>query len=269
MSRRGSLLRRVRHWIANRGWRGFLEELYCRARLIVRGEPLPGREIGRTELHPFDRAYNVDTAGLVWGEALVTRPGQQGSDSHYWATGYYGIGPSAFTSALDYLNLPWQQFTFVDVGCGKGRALLLASRFPFRRLLGVELSPVLAAAAQENLRRFAAPWRRANVPAEAIADDATTFAIPGGPLLLFLYHPFAAPVMRRFVAHLQAAAVTEQREIVVLYANPELASMLEATPGFEALWRYTFALSTEDSAADRFGSQTETFAAFQVRPVRT
>ena len=264
MARRQAHLRRIHHWIANRGVRGLLKEVMYRLRLLAQGKPMPGSVDRDPGTHPFDVAYGVDTAGLVWGEALGESSGNR--ESQYWTTGYYGIAPSAFTAAVERLALEWSRFTFVDIGCGKGRAMLAAMRFPFRHLLGVELSPGLVRVAQSNLETFSAPWRRPGVSGEAMAADATDFRIPSGPLLVFLYHPFAAPVMKRFLAHLAEAARVEPREIVMLYANPELGPQVTATPGFVQLWREWFSLSAEDSAADRFASTSETFAAYQLRP---
>jgi SAM-dependent methyltransferase len=261
MVRRTAYLRRARHWVANRGWRGFFQELKYRARFVLRGKPLPGREKDNPLPHPFDTAFGTDTGGLVWGESLQE---PQNRDAAYWATGYYGISPSAFTRAMERLDLPWADFSFVDVGCGKGRAMLLALRFPFRQVLGVELSPALAAVAQSNLRRFQAPWRVTGVCASAIAGDATEFPLPDGPVVLFMYHPFAAPVMKRFLAHVAAAAHAEARDMYLLYANPELGELVASTSGFEFLWKDIFSLTPEEGAADRFGSYGEVFAAYRI-----
>lgn len=261
MATRQAYVRRARHWIANRGWRGLAEELWYRGKLLLQGKPVPGRENGNTAPHPFDVAYGVDTSGLVWGESLE-RP--RSEEAAYWATGYYGISPSAFTAALGRLRLDWSRFSFVDVGCGKGRALLLALRFPFRRALGIELSPALAGVAQGNLQRFAADWRQANVPVEAVEADATAYPVLDGPVVFFLYHPFAAPVMKRFLAHVVEAARAQPREVYLLYANPELGAMVAETPGLEWLWKETFSLTSEEGAADRFGSYGEIFSAFRV-----
>jgi SAM-dependent methyltransferase len=262
MANRYVYLRRLRHWLANRGWKGVLQELWYRAKLKLKGNAVPGQEKDSTVPHPFDQEYDVDTGGLIWGESLG-RPSSR--DAAYWATGYYGISPSAFTAAVERLRLDWPRFTFVDIGCGKGRAILLATRFPFRRVMGVELSPELVAVAQENIRKFAAPWRQQGVSAEAITGDATAFPIPDGPLVFYMYHPFAAPIMRRFLAHVQEAARAEEREVYLLYANPELEKLLAETAGVEWLWKETFALTAEEGAADRFGSHGEAFAAYRVR----
>ena len=70
--------------------------------------------------------------------------------------------------------------------------------------------------------------------------------------------------MRRFLAHVVEAARVEQREIYVLYANPELETLVAGTVGAELLWKQLFSLTTEEGAADRFGSYGEMFAAFRV-----
>jgi SAM-dependent methyltransferase len=265
MPSRSAYLRRARHWIANRGWRGFFEQALWRLELKLKGKPMPGRAGPEKGPHPFDREYGVDTTGLIWGEALET----SSPEASYWATGYYGIAPSAFNTALDRLALDWARFTFVDVGCGKGRALLLATRFPFRSLLGIELSPALAAVAQRNLELFRAPWKQPNVDATVIAADATTVALPSGPLLLFLYHPFAAPVMRRFLTHLLTSTGLPgqpPREVYLLYTNPELAALLDATGGLTRLWSQSVVLAPEETAADRFNSTEEHTVAYRLHP---
>lgn len=269
MPSRTAHLRRARHWIANRGWGGFARQMLWRTRLKLRGLPVPGRPGPERGPHPFDLAYNVDTAGLVWGEALTTTGAPHEQDAQYWATGYYGVSPSAFGDALRTLALDWPRFTFVDIGCGKGRALLLSLRYPFRSVIGVELSPELAAVAQQNLHTFRAPWKRSDVPAHISVGDATTFDLPHEPLLLYLYHPFAGPVMQRFLDHIGRSLQAHPRPLYLLYTNPELASMLARTPFLTEMWNMRFAMSNEDVAADRFDSHDEQMIAYRahVTPV--
>ena len=265
MLTRQAHLRRARHWIVNRGWRGFLEEVVRRLGLKLRGEPLPGLPLPVTRPHPFDLAHGVDTAGLVWGEALDGENIKP--DAQYWATGYYGVAPSAFQAALEALNLDWRRFTFVDIGCGKGRAMLLALRYPFKGVLGVELSPALAEIARNNLASFQAPWRQRDVAATVLTGDATSFELPSGPLVLFLYHPFAAPVMRRFLQHLEQSIGTDPRPVYLLYANPELAPMLDGNPSLQQLSNAHHPFSEEDTSADLFGSRSEHIITYRAQRI--
>lgn len=259
------MVRSVRHWVANRGWLGMLAEVFRQMKLrwSSRGKDPSGRAGASRglEVHPFDSRYGVDTGGLIWGQEL--RSGEKGE---YWATGYYGISPSFFEQALDRLGLEWPKYTFLDVGCGKGRALMLALRYPFRRIVGVELSPELVRVANNNLGCFQAEWRK-DVSATAFAGDATRFDLPGGPLLVYLYHPFAAPVMREFLKHLETSLGREPRAVYVMYVNPELDRLLERTPFLEKMTRDCLPMTEEDIAADRFGSREEHMSVYRARPV--
>ena len=261
---RGALVRRARHWVENRGWGGLAKEMMRRLRMKMRGEVEGEREVAVAR-HPFDERYGVDTSGLIWGEKLSWEGGLQTEQERtgaMWATGYYGIAPSAFEAIMASLGLEWDRYSFVDVGCGKGRALLMATAYPFRQVVGVELSPELARVAQENVLRLKADWRRP-MPVTVVAGDATTVDLPDGPLLLYLYHPFAAPVMRAFLRHVRDAAAG--REVVMLYVNAELDGLVVAElPGTDRLWGGGFALSREDAEADRFGSHDERAVAYRL-----
>jgi len=75
-------------------------------------------------------------------------------------------------------------FTFVDLGSGKGERLLMASDYPFRRIVGVELLPTLHHAAQENLGKYRNESQKC-FALESICADATEFSFPTDPLVSF------------------------------------------------------------------------------------
>jgi SAM-dependent methyltransferase len=202
--------------------------------------------------HPFDLAHGTDTSGLIWGEHIHT-----GHRNDLWSTAYYGISPDLFTQLVGDLALDWQRFTFLDLGSGKGRALLLASRFPFRRILGIELSPQLNQIANANIRLFSAPWQQCH-QIESRNADAATLDYPSGPLVLYLYNPFLAPVLKRCLHNLLRSLASEPREIYLIYVNPAFEHVLKKyAPTFQKELDQTFALPKEDIADDRFGSTQE------------
>jgi SAM-dependent methyltransferase len=230
--------------------------------------------------HPFDLRHGTETSGLIWGEDMPT-----GHAHDVWSTAYYGIAPSAFAQAMAMLvereTVDLAEFTFVDLGSGKGRAVLLASLLPLARVLGVEMVPRLHAVATANLARFrASPDSVENPQAELLLADATEFPWTGqlraisseplsGSLLLFLYNPFSRPVLRallqRIRAELAGSLDRNQKltQVLLLYVNPELDDELTRHPWIARLWQETVQLDDEDKLADRFGSTTETFAVYR------
>jgi SAM-dependent methyltransferase len=161
----------------------------------------------------------------------------------------------------------WSRFTFVDLGSGKGRALLLASRFPFRKIIGVEISAELSAAAKENVRVFAAPWQMCR-EIKTVCGDATAFEFPGGPMVIYLYDPFLPPVLKRCLKNLARNLEADPREVYVVYVHPEFQRELERVPGMTKVWDRNFALSAEDERADLVGTKWDQAAVWRYLPSR-
>jgi SAM-dependent methyltransferase len=115
---------------------------------------------------------------------------------------------------LGELGVACEKATFVDLGAGKGRALLIAARSPFRELVGVEYSATLAATARANVQRAGDDRIR------IVHADAASYRFPDGPLVLYFYNPFDATVMREVIWNLTQSHQHQRRRIVVLYFLP-------------------------------------------------
>lgn len=201
--------------------------------------------------HPWDAANGVRTSGLVVGRHLKTG---HAHDRHI--TAYYGVAPSVFAA----LVRRWRRMhplrsieeaTFVDVGAGMGRALLLAAEMPFRQVIGVELHPGLARRAGQN----AAAWRkssRAHAPMRIVSGDAVEFAFPPGPCVAFLFNPFGAAVMRRWLRAVAKQFRDRPAELDILYVNNEQEGELERMRGrgFVRLFLGKVNRSRADAKAD-------------------
>lgn len=200
--------------------------------------------------HPFDLEFGVRTSGLIAGRHLSA--GHR-HDRH--VTAYYAIAPSVFQGILVCWRrcrpvAPIDAYTFVDLGAGMGRALLLAAAYPFRSVVGVELHPTLARIARRNL----ALWRaagRARVPLRMHCCDAVDFPLPPGPCLIFLFNPFGAPVLRRLLRKWKQNFAGCARQVDILYVNDEQRNVLACEPGFERLFRGEIRRSHADAVADR------------------
>lgn len=220
------------------------------ARPATRSRLLPGLKVSEGFLrHPFDLEYGVRTSGLIAGRDL--RTGHR-HDRHN--TAYYGVAPSVFQSMIvrwrrSRPSAPIDAFTFIDLGSGMGRAVLLASELPFSAVIGVELNPTLARIARRNL----ALWRvtgRALAPARILCRDALDFQLPPGPCVVFLFNPFGAPVLRRLAASWAQAFAARPGQLDVLYVNDEQRAELDRQPGFACLFRGPVRRSRADAVAD-------------------
>ncbi|MBI5610236.1 MAG: class I SAM-dependent methyltransferase [Deltaproteobacteria bacterium] len=171
----------------------------------------------------FDAAYGVETAGQVsWLDLKV------GTESDAFAGDYMATPPAAARLVLDRLDDVASK-TFVDVGCGKGRALILASERPFRAVVGIERSPILVDVARQNAALVAA--RFPDRPAIAVVQaDAADPPWPPGDLVLWLFNPFMRPVMEQLVAALERSLRGAPRHVTVLYLHPVCADVLDRCP---------------------------------------
>jgi SAM-dependent methyltransferase len=228
--------------------------------LVVDGADAAVQDEAVPLLHPFDMEYGTETSGLITGEALVS-----GRWNDLWNTAYYGISPSGFNQMVEALGLDWGRFTFVDLGSGKGRALLLASRFPFRRIVGVEIAPELSETAAANIQGFSAPWQRCR-EIESRTGDAADFVYPAGPFVLFLYQPFLGPVLKRCLKNLARSLAAEPREVYVLYVNPVFERLMKNVPNLARQWERSFAYSDEDLNADRVGAKGDRVVVYRFLP---
>jgi SAM-dependent methyltransferase len=128
----------------------------------------------------------------------------------------------------------FHDFVFVDLGSGKGRTLLMASDYPFRRIVGVELLPALHQAAQENLRRYQSESQNC-FALESICADATEFAFPAEPVVLYLFNPFPEAGLRRVIANLERSLRENPRAVYVLYHNPLLERTLSESAALKKI----------------------------------
>jgi SAM-dependent methyltransferase len=258
-------LRSARQMVVNHGWasaaRMARDHLKKRLRRRSRA-PEDSVTWLPTAEHEFDRRYGVDTSGLVWSVDLRT-----GSRSDAWNTAYYGIGPSVFHRVMAQVpESLLKTSTFIDLGCGKGRAVLLASEYPFAQAIGVEIAPQLHGTAVENVARYTAAryaeGRRDVGQMSVVLEDAARYQFPPGPLVVYLYHPFCRPVLEKVVRNLGRSLAEEPREAAVIYINSELRDVLDRAPYLRQVWSATVEMDASDRLADRVGSSAEDCAIY-------
>jgi predicted RNA methylase len=122
--------------------------------------------------------------------------------------------------------------TFVDFGCGKGRVVHQAARRPFRRVIGVEVSPELAEVARTALAAAAHRHRCRNV--EIVAADVKDFEVPDDLTIAYFFRPFGEKTLDPLLRRIIESVDRHPRSVRLIYSWPtdEAHSMILATGRF-------------------------------------
>lgn len=170
----------------------------------------------------FDWWHRVDTRVLVELAALDIDSGNKPHGERYQASPIYSL-----RKLLRGLDIDHADFSFIDIGSGKGRTLLLAGELPFRRVTGVEFSPSLHACA---LRNIAAYRRRQAQVVTSVLADATAFVAPPGNLVLYFFNPFTDAVLAPLMRNVATSLRDHPRRLLVIYLYLPDATLLERWP---------------------------------------
>ncbi len=217
-----SFFRGLRTWwregVARRGLRRTARKFLRESWEFLR-ESTPARRRQRFGDIEFDLDHRVDTTSA----RVPLRTRLRG----LVASPYQPTDPALFHEIMQALDLNWPEFTFIDIGSGKGRTLLMASEYPFRRIVGVEILPELHEIALQNIRKYSAEHSRGRpchtrcAAIDAIYGDARAFSFPPEPSVIYLFNPLPEPGLATVVANLERSLVDAPRAVYVVYHNPE------------------------------------------------
>lgn len=168
----------------------------------------------------FDFRYGTDTFRRIPGGQIST-----GSENARHSANYGATKASPFMKLVKRLELPVEG-VFVDFGSGKGRALMLAAKYGFRKIVGIEFSGELCEIARRNLQSFLkkCPSKSA---IEVIELDATQYAFRDDETVIFMFDPFNAPVLRQVMSNLAASLERRPRKLWLIYGVPREQAVIE------------------------------------------
>ena len=233
----------VRHWresVHYFGWGRSLREL-AGATWDALLEVLPSRRKARFGDLDYDWEHSVDTtrSNVRIGTQLLT--GIMGRP-------YFATEPWLFEQIMEALALSIQHsaasqspaygtlrdFTFIDLGSGKGRVLLMASGYPFKKIAGVEFMPGLHRTAQENIASFASDRQQCS-QIESVCMDARDFQFPDGPLVVYLFNPFSEATFAQVLESLSRSVEQTPRPIYLAYRFTEFEKLLAQASWLERM----------------------------------
>jgi SAM-dependent methyltransferase len=162
----------------------------------------------------FDATHGTRTGGIeeIYDFEIV------GENARYGQT-HIATDPNEFAGMMDEIGVDFSSFTFVDLGSGRGRALILAAAYPFRRIIGVEFALELHRAAQENIALVIEHGLAAS-QIELVHGDALNYRPPNDPLIIYLFNPFSSTAVRQVATSIMESWRAAPRPIRILYMNP-------------------------------------------------
>jgi SAM-dependent methyltransferase len=208
--------------------RGFVASLFRSVLLpihLFREYKISRGFLHNPERSDFDLRYGVETAGDI-GDRTYLSDLDIPSPNWIYGKDYSGIAPERFLAIISSLNLRCEEFTFIDFGSGKGRALLLASEFPFKRIIGIEFSPELHAIAQRNIVKYSSPQQKCN-SIESVCSDFTSFPLPHDPCLLYFFDPCYEAALAQTLENIRKSLQEYPRQICVVYISPVYGHLLD------------------------------------------
>ena len=166
----------------------------------------------------FDRECNVDTDGEIDG---WTHLSDLDIPSANWICGrnYAPIDPVRFHAVLANLHIQFEDFVFIDFGSGKGRALLLASAYRFKRIVGIEFSPELNLIAQHNIQKYMDRHPPCG-SVESVCMDFLDFSLPEEPSVCFFFDPCEDAILTKLLRNIRVSLEGHPRAAYLVYVAP-------------------------------------------------
>lgn len=171
---------------------------------------------GRHLLHwlsdvSYERFFSIDTRV----PARLTEFGYR----HEEFVDYEAPAYRALERAFAHLQPIPGRSVFIDFGCGRGRAMAVAARLPFQRIIGVELVPQLLEAARENLAR--ASSRLVCTEFEFVSCNAVDYRLPEDVDHIYFFNPFRGSVLGSVLSQIHTSWTESPRPLTVIYLNPD------------------------------------------------
>ena len=157
------------------------------------------------------------------------------TDQHDAERGFYKPLPWGTLSRILGESDVGPDDVFIDLGAGKGRAVFLAARYPFKRVIGVELSAELSAVARTNIEQVRDQLLCQDI--EIVTSDILDYEIPDDATVVFFYNPFQGQVFESAIQKLLESVDRRPRQVRLIYVHPMELEYLKSTGRFRLVRR--------------------------------
>jgi 16S rRNA G966 N2-methylase RsmD len=177
------------------------------------------RGLGKLHAFAVTQVYKAEQRVFDWYSGAETR-GAAGTEVDAYNAGtenwpYLGCQWPALPFVLK--DLP-HDGTFVDLGSGKGKVLLIAGMRPYTRVVGVEIDSELSTVARRNIERFRHRQRAGVV--ESVTASVVDWAVPDDTCIILMHNAFFGETFRNAMANVFASYDRNPREMHIVYMFP-------------------------------------------------
>ena len=164
-----------------------------------------------------ERRYRTNTASNIPVESLEIHSENKVHASPFTSPSQFRVMRKAFEAVRELRGGGFSASTLVDFGCAKGRVLLVASEFGFKRVVGVEFSRELCRDAEANIEAWI---KRTKQPFDfqVVNADAARFEIPP-EADVFYFFAFDGHVLDQVVQNLVRSRQRFPRAIWAIYVK--------------------------------------------------
>ena len=127
------------------------------------------------ENYLFDLINNVETRKRVINDY---------SDEIFDYMPSYKTTVTAPLRYLDQSDFDLKEFSFVDIGCGKGKALIIASKFKFKEVIGYEINRQVYDVLCKNINKL-------NIRNSQLINDSINADKIRNKSIIYFYNPFS------------------------------------------------------------------------------
>lgn len=141
----------------------------------------------------------------------------------------YEPSRAGFQQVLRKLNIT-NNDSIIDIGCGKGKAISLLSKFPFKSIDGFDISIELCKIAQNNLMQLGIK------NSEIFCENALVFDSYDKYNFFYLYNPVPPKVFEVVFEKINESLTRLPRKIHIININPQYSSIILANPSFRLVY---------------------------------
>ncbi len=145
----------------------------------------------------FDEIKDNLIFDLINGTSTQIREGKSSKNYKHYSPAY----SSLVVEAIKSLNIDYKKYNFIDLGSGKGKVTLIASKFRFKKILGIEIIKNLVQQAKKNEKiYFAKKWNeKYKCKIYFICSDAEKYTFNSKKNVYFMFDPFPDQKLKKIL----------------------------------------------------------------------